>query len=121
MATFTGVIFNAASAPQTAQATACSFAVPFKVGVHFDEEVTLVPYSQYISPNSHYPGEHQSRPHRLSQPQHGGERSSRHQRRGLRLQRVLAELLAELLLISLRTLSSLIIVILVFCTYVTMY
>ena len=47
MATFTGVIFNAASAPQTAQATACSFAVPFKVGVHFDEEVTLVPYSQY--------------------------------------------------------------------------
>ena len=36
-----GVIFNAAPAPQTAQATACSFAAPFKVGVHFDDEVMM--------------------------------------------------------------------------------
>merc|ERR1712048_559344 len=31
-----GVLFNAAAAPQTNHATACSWAVPFKVGVHFD-------------------------------------------------------------------------------------
>ena len=33
---FCGVLFNAAAAPQTTHATACSWAVPFKVGVHFD-------------------------------------------------------------------------------------
>merc|ERR1712154_604984 len=33
-----GVIFNAATAPQTAHATACSWAIPFKVGVHFDAD-----------------------------------------------------------------------------------
>ena len=33
---FCGVLFNAATAPQTTHATACSWAVPFKVGVHFD-------------------------------------------------------------------------------------
>ena len=36
-----GVIFNAATAPQTAQATACSFAAPFKVGVHFDADEAI--------------------------------------------------------------------------------
>ena len=36
-----GAIFNAAASPQTAQATACSFVTPFKVGVHFDEEESI--------------------------------------------------------------------------------
>merc|ERR1711874_738847 len=35
---FCGVLFNAATAPQTTHATACSWAVPFKVGVHFDAD-----------------------------------------------------------------------------------
>jgi len=33
-----GTIFNAKTAPQTSGATACSWAVPFKVGVHFDAD-----------------------------------------------------------------------------------
>jgi len=33
-----GVLFNAAASPQTTHATACSWAVPFKVGVHFDAD-----------------------------------------------------------------------------------
>ena len=36
-----GNVFNAGATPQTAQATACSFAIPFKVGVHFDEEESI--------------------------------------------------------------------------------
>ena len=31
-------LFNAAAAPQTTHASACSWAVPFKVGVHFDAD-----------------------------------------------------------------------------------
>jgi len=38
-----GAIFNAdTSIAQTAQATACTFATPFKIGVHFDEGESLV-------------------------------------------------------------------------------
>ena len=36
-----GTIWNAAAAPQTAAATACSWAVPFKVGVHFDQDEAI--------------------------------------------------------------------------------
>ena len=36
-----GTIWNAAAAPQTAAATACSWAVPFKVGVHFDADEAI--------------------------------------------------------------------------------
>ena len=32
------MLFNAAASPQTTHATACSWAVPFKVGVHFDAD-----------------------------------------------------------------------------------
>merc|ERR1712106_1012957 len=46
-----GVIFNAAASPQTAQATACSFAVPFKVGVHFDEEESIAANPGAAAPN----------------------------------------------------------------------
>ena len=34
-----GAVFSAGASPQTAQATACSYTTPFKIGVHFDEEV----------------------------------------------------------------------------------
>ena len=37
-----GVLFNAAAA-QTTHTTACSWAVPFKVGVHFDDADSIVP------------------------------------------------------------------------------
>jgi len=37
-----GVLFNAAAAPQTTHATACSWAVPFKVGVHFDDADSII-------------------------------------------------------------------------------
>jgi len=47
-----GAIFNAAPAAQTAQATACSFAIPFKVGVHFDEEESIAAGANgAVSPN----------------------------------------------------------------------
>ena len=45
-----GAVFNAGASPQTAQATACSFAIPFKVGVHFDEEESILA-SPIASPN----------------------------------------------------------------------
>jgi len=37
-----GAIFDANAIASTAQATACSFATPFKIGVHFDEGESLV-------------------------------------------------------------------------------
>jgi hypothetical protein len=37
-----GAIFNTAASPQTAGATACSHAIPFKVGVHFDDEESFL-------------------------------------------------------------------------------
>ena len=40
-----GAVFSAGASPQTAQATACSYTTPFKIGVHFDEEVS------YLLPN----------------------------------------------------------------------
>merc|ERR1712115_177719 len=45
-----GAVFSAGANPQTAQATACSFAIPFKVGVHFDEEESIYA-SPFASPN----------------------------------------------------------------------
>merc|ERR1739848_209897 len=37
-----GAIFDANPTASTAQATACTFATPFKIGVHFDEGESLV-------------------------------------------------------------------------------
>ena len=34
-----GAFFNAGASPQTSHATACSYSTPFKIGVHFDDEV----------------------------------------------------------------------------------
>merc|ERR1712083_749743 len=45
-----GAFFSAGANPQTAHATACSFAIPFKVGVHFDEEESIYA-SPFASPN----------------------------------------------------------------------
>merc|ERR1711935_154992 len=45
-----GAFFTAGANPQTAHATACSFAIPFKVGFHFDEEESIYA-SPFASPN----------------------------------------------------------------------
>ena len=37
-----GAVFNANPTAATAQATACSFAIPFKVGVHFDDDESIL-------------------------------------------------------------------------------
>jgi hypothetical protein len=44
-----GTIFNAITTATITQATACSFSVPFKVGVHFDNEESLL--ASCASPN----------------------------------------------------------------------
>jgi len=36
-----GAFWNAGDNPQTSHATACSFAIPFKVGVHFDDDESI--------------------------------------------------------------------------------
>ena len=47
-----GSIFNAQAAPQTGHATACSWAVPFKVGVHFDADDAIGVFAPTAPPGA---------------------------------------------------------------------
>ena len=46
-----GSLFNAQASPQTAHGTACSYAVPFKVGVHFDADDNIAADASAVSPD----------------------------------------------------------------------
>ena len=46
-----GALFTAGSNPQTTHATACSFSIPFKVGVHFDADENIGVAATAASPN----------------------------------------------------------------------
>jgi len=46
-----GALFNANPTAATVHATACSFAVPFKVGIHFDEEESIAANPGAATPN----------------------------------------------------------------------